>query len=56
MKKLLAACEELKDIYENPIRYDEYQHEFLLNNAIEDVIETYEKEVKQKEMMERFIG
>lgn len=53
MEKLLAACEELKDIYENPIRYDEYQHEFLLSNAIEDVIGAYEKEVNKKEMMER---
>lgn len=56
MEYLMKACEDLKDIYEHSIQYDEFQHEFLLDGAIKNVIEAYDKEVKQKEMMIRFIG
>lgn len=56
MEKLLIACKELKEIYEHPIQYDEFQYEFLLDAAIQDVIDDYDNEIEQSEMMERFIG
>ena len=56
VEKLLAAYKELKEVYENPIQYDEFQYEFLLDVAIQDVIDAYDNEIEQSEMMERFIG
>lgn len=56
MEKLLAACKELKEIYEHPIQYDEFQYEFLLDAAIQDVIQAYDSECEQSEIMNRITG
>lgn len=47
MEKLLIACKELKDIYEHPIQYDEFQYEFLLDSAIQDVIQYTDELLKE---------
>lgn len=56
MEKLLIACKELKEIYEHPIQYDEFQYEFLLDATIQDVIQAYDSESEQSDMVKRFIG
>ena len=47
MEKLLAACKELKDIYEHSIKYDEFQYEFLLDAAIQDVVQYTDELLKE---------
>lgn len=47
MEKLLAACKELKEIYEHPIQYDEFQYEFLLDSAIQNVFQYTDELLKE---------
>lgn len=43
LSALLSACERLKSAYDNQSSYDEFQYDFSLNGATEDVIAEYNK-------------
>lgn len=43
LKGLLNACERLNSIYDHENSYDELQYEFSLTDAIQDVVEEFNK-------------
>lgn len=43
LKGLLSACERLNSIYDRENSYDELQYEFSLTDAIQDVVEEFNK-------------